>query len=147
LAATDSATGSVIGVLLVEIVGARAIRESFLQHYALVSQDADIRLLQPEATGLVKSIAVSASSRGRGVATALIAQGMRELAAHGANHCYSLAWTSKQQGCALCGILTALGFRRVRQIERFWYHDSIANGYLCPSCGHPCVCSAQVMIR
>lgn len=147
LAATDTASGQVIGVLTSEIVDASALRASFLQHENLLQQDADMRLLQPGATGLIKSIAVAPASQGRGVATGLITRALRDLAEHGAAHSYSLAWSSKQRGCALCGVLTALGFRSVRRIERFWYSDSLANGYLCPACGNPCDCSAQVMIR
>lgn len=147
LAATDNATGRVVGVLTIEIVDAKAIRESFLEHYERFKTNADIRLLQFETTGLIKSIAVSPALRGSGVATALIKHGMHDLAEHGANHYYSLAWVSKQQGCALGGVLRALGFRRAQHIERFWYHDSLANGYRCPSCGNPCECSVDVMIR
>lgn len=146
LAATDEATGGVIGALTIEIVDALAISESFLDHDALVRDDVELRLLQPGATGLIKSIAVAADAQGRGVATALIAQGIRALAERGASHFYSLAWVSDERGCALCGPLLALGFRPARRIERFWYDDSLAKGYRCPSCGNPCQCAAQVMV-
>jgi N-acetylglutamate synthase-like GNAT family acetyltransferase len=147
LTATDNGTGRVIGVLTIEIVDARAIGESLLDHYEHVRMTAEIRRLQSGSTGLIKSIAVSTAYRGRGVATALIARGIQDLAEHGANHIYSLAWMSQEHGCALCRVLSALGFRSVWRIERFWHHDSLVNGYHCPACGNPCECSAHVMIR
>ncbi|MEO7002382.1 MAG: GNAT family N-acetyltransferase [Ktedonobacterales bacterium] len=147
LVAIEPATGSVIGVLTIEIVGAEALQASFLGSYDLVCADVAIRLLRPDSTGLIKSISVSPAYRGRGVASQLIERGLAELAAHGAEHTYSLAWTSKRDGCPLCGVLTAAGFRAVRRIERFWYNDSIANGYICPADDNPCECAVQVMLR
>ncbi|HLY32873.1 MAG TPA: GNAT family N-acetyltransferase [Ktedonobacterales bacterium] len=147
LVALDEATTSVLGVLTIEIVGAKALRASFLDSYELARADANIRLLRPGKTGLIKSIAVSPAHQGRGVATQLIAHGMKELANQGAEHLYSLAWVSGQSGCHLCGVLTALGFREIREIERFWYQDSLANGYTCLVCGHPCECAVRVMIQ
>lgn len=147
LAAIENATGNVIGVLTIEIVGAEALQASFLDSFALTRSDAAIRQLRPDHTGLIKSIAVSPAHRGRGVAGSLIERGLAELAAHGAEHIYSLAWTSKRDGCLLCGVLMSAGFRAVQRIERFWYNDSIASGYICPADGNPCECAVQVMIR
>jgi ribosomal protein S18 acetylase RimI-like enzyme len=147
LAAMDGVTGDVIGALTVEIASARTIRESFLDSYELARGHADIRRLRPGRTGLIKSIAVAPMSRGRGVATALIQRGLRGLAEHGARAYYSLAWESERDGCLLYGPLTVAGFQSALRLERFWYQDSLAHGYVCPACGFPCVCAAQVMIR
>lgn len=147
LVATDDATGAVIGAVTVEIVSADGLRASFLHNYDLVRDDERIARLASEPTGLIKSIAVAPSARGRGVATSLIDAGMRSLAEHGARRYYSLAWVSRQRGCGLCGVLAALGFRGARRIERFWYRDSLADGYHCPACGQPCECAVEVMVR
>ena len=147
LVATDDATGAVIGALMVEIVDAEGFRASFLHSYDLARADEAIVRLASEPTGLIKSIAVAPAARGRGVATSLISAGMRALAERGARRYYSLAWVSRQRGYGLCGVLTALGFRGARRIERFWYRDSLASGYRCPACGQPCECTVEVMVR
>lgn len=147
LAASDGATGRVIGVLMFEIVEAVALRASFLDSYEQVRADASLRLLRAGHAGLIKSIAVSPAYQGRGIASALMARSLSELASHGAERAYSLAWASKEHGCQLCGVLAAAGFRVARRIERFWYEDSVINAYSCPVCGNPCECAAQVMVR
>jgi ribosomal protein S18 acetylase RimI-like enzyme len=147
LAALDGETGAVVGALTVEIVEARAMRESFLDSHELARGHAGIRRLQPGRTGLIKSIAVAPASQGRGVATALIQRGLRVLAEHGARDYYSLAWESERGGCLLYGPLAAAGFQSALRLERFWYQDSLAHGYSCPACGQPCVCAARVMVR
>lgn len=147
LVALDDATQRVLGVLTIEIVGAQALRASFLDSYDLVRGDEDVRLLRPARTGLIKSIVVDPAYQGRGIATQLIRHGVQALAERGAEHCYSLAWESKQYGCHLCSVLTALGFRTVWRIERFWYQDSLAQGYSCVLCGRPCTCAVHVMVR
>lgn len=147
LAASDSATGNVMGVLLFEIVDAAALQASFLGSFDATRINPALRLLSPDHTGLIKSIAVSPGYQGRGIASALVTSALAELVAHGAEQTYSLAWASKERGCQLCGVLTSVGFRAVQRIERFWYNDSIANGYICPVCGNPCECAVWVMIR
>lgn len=147
LAALDEASGEVVGALTVEIVARRALRASFMDSYDAARATPEIASLQPGRAGLIKSIAVTPASRGRGVATALIMRGLRDLEAHGAERCYSLAWESGRDGCLLCGALTSAGFREVARLERFWYQDSVTHDYICPACGHPCVCAARVMLR
>ncbi|HUY76175.1 MAG TPA: GNAT family N-acetyltransferase [Ktedonobacterales bacterium] len=147
LVALDDATQSVLGVLLIEIVGATALRASFLHSYDLVRHEADIQLFRPGRTGHIASIVVAPANQGRGIATQLVRHGVQELTDHGAEHCYSLAWTSEQHGCHLCGVLTSVGFRSVRCIERFWYQDSLIHGYSCVLCGRPCTCAVHVMVR
>ena len=51
LAATDGATGAVVGALTIEIPGARALRESFLGGYEQARADAEIADLRPGRTG------------------------------------------------------------------------------------------------
>ncbi len=147
LMAVDDASQDVVGALLIEIVDADALRASFLGSYAMVRDDSAIGPLRPGRTGLIKSIVVAPEHQGRGIATRLIGHGVRTLTERGAEHCYSLAWESRQNGCHLCGVLTALGFRAVRRIERFWYQDSLTQGYACVLCGRPCTCAVRVMIR
>ena len=147
LAAVDGLSGEIVGALTIEIVSAQALRDSFLDSYEAARAEPAIRDLRPGRAGLIKSIAVTPASRGRGVATALIQRGLRDLAAHSAERYYSLAWESARDGCLLHGALTAAGFREVARLERFWYQDSVTHDYICPACGHPCVCAARVMLR
>jgi len=147
LVALDENTHAVLGALTIEIVDAKALTASFLDSYELVRKDIDEARLHGGNTGLIKSIAVSQAHHGRGIATQLIAVGINELARHGAERFYSLAWESRQSGCHLCGVLASLGFREVRRIERFWYRDSLATGYACLMCGNPCECAVRVMVK
>ncbi|HEX9038340.1 MAG TPA: GNAT family N-acetyltransferase [Ktedonobacterales bacterium] len=147
LAALDDATGAVVGALTVEVVTAESLRDSFMDSYGRALGQAAIATLEPGRTGLIKSIAVAPAYRGRGVARALIQRGLGDLAAHGAERYYALAWESERDGCLLRGQLTAAGFRTALRLERFWRQDSVAHGYVCPACGHPCVCAARVMVR
>lgn len=147
LLATDETTDEVIGALLFEIVAADAFRASFLGSYELLRADPDIQRMEGARVGFIRSIVVAPVARGGGVARRLLATGMQALADHGAQGYYSLAWVNRRTGCELCGALTALDFRSVRRIERFWYQDSLARGYRCPACAGPCECAVEVMIR
>jgi GNAT superfamily N-acetyltransferase len=148
LAATDSGTGAVIGALLFEVADASALRASFLNSGDQALGHPAIASLKPGRTGIITSIAVAPVARGRGVARALIQRGLRELTTHGAERAYALAWErADTHDCMLCGALTANGFQLALRLDHFWYHDSLAHGYVCPACGHPCVCAARVMVR
>lgn len=148
LTATDDASGEVIGALLIEIVDEAVLRASFLDSADLALAHPTIASLEPGPTGLITSIAVAPAARGRGVARALIQRGLRELAAHGAEHAYALAWErADTRDCMLCGALTANGFHFALRLDNFWRRDSLAHGYACPACGHPCRCAARVMVR
>lgn len=148
LAAIDSGTDAVIGALLFEVADASALRASFLNSDDQALAHPAIASLKPDRIGLITSIAVTSAARGRGVARALIQCGLRELATHGAERAYALAWErADTHDCMLCGALTANGFQIALRLDRFWYQDSLAHGYVCPVCGHPCVCAARVMVR
>jgi GNAT superfamily N-acetyltransferase len=148
LAAIDDESDAVIGALLFEVVDMSTLRASFLDSAELALAHSTITSLEPEQTGLITSIAVAPAARGRGVARTLIQRALRELATHGAERAYALAWErADTHGCMLCGALTANGFQFALRLDRFWYQDSLVHDYVCPACGHPCRCAARVMVR
>ena len=145
--ALDDMTGDIIGALTAEIVSSQAFKASFLDSFDLASELPDIQQLDGKNTGLIKSVAVVPQFQGQGIGTQLVKDAMKTLEEHGAEAFYALGWVSKERGCHIQGVLEALGFKVVSQLDNFWYKDSIEQGYSCPSCGHPCQCSTRVFIK
>lgn len=100
-------------------------------------------LLPPGPAGLIKSVAVSPPAQDRGAASMLVARAAGELAAMGAGFLVSVGWTD-DDGCHIEGSLRRSGFTVRTDIAGFWYRDSIALGYTCPSCGPGCRCTARI---
>lgn len=113
-----------------------------------VDQRGAIRALLPAGVpvGLLKSSAVTASHRGLGVGAAMVHARMDILGARGAGAFLSLGWTDGA-GCHAQKPLERGGLQAVADIPDFWREDSLAAGYGCPSCGHPCRCIARVFTR
>ena len=94
----------------------------------------------------VKSIAVQSSCERNGYATALLLMVINIARRQNAACCYGYLWDSGMNIPAN-GIFRSLGFRTVKELPCFWYNDSIARGFECPVCGHPCHCKAMLTCR
>lgn len=95
--------------------------------------------------GILRSIAVSESSKGRGIATALSSAVVDELWNNGATWIISIGWTDTD-GCHIKGVLEGIGFSRVATLPGFWTSDSEEKGYECPTCGVSCKCQAELFL-
>ncbi len=98
------------------------------------------------AVGLLRSIAVAPSYRGRGVATQLTEAGLKWCASEGATAMLAFAW-DPPAGSQFAGVLKHSGFCPVMTIDNYWTNDSAAKGYDCPACGAVCHCGAVVYSR
>jgi len=91
--------------------------------------------------GVIQTIAVSPKYQGRGVASKLVKETMRQLSQKGALGFVSIAWRNLDK-INIKNVLERSGFNEFDQVEKFWHKESLKEGYECPSCGNPCECSA-----
>ena len=89
----------------------------------------------------IDSITVDENERGKGIASMLIEDVILN---YGHLRIYTYAWKMKNGEVNLKVILERLGFKFVEEIKNMWYEDSKKTGFICPSCGNPCICSALV---
>ena len=93
--------------------------------------------------GVLHTIVVDPAASGSGVGSALTRQAVADLTEAGATFIFSLAWTD-ETGTHAAKMLERAGLARVGRLERPWEGASIEQGFVCPSDGWPCRCSAQV---
>lgn len=96
--------------------------------------------------GLVRLVAVHERARRKGVATRLV-ESLSQLCLNaGASSLASFAWVRGDSGiCALAGVLTSLGFQRLRRLDSFYAGEGDTP---CPACQRaPCECPADLYIR
>lgn len=106
--------------------------------------------LVPEASfsrvGILKSGAVSPTSRGTGIGTAVSGATTDALFREGASCVVGMAWTD-DDGCHAEGMMNRLGFQMRGDIPKLWHQESIDEGYGCPSCGNPCQCTGRIFVH
>lgn len=95
--------------------------------------------------GELKSAAVVPEARGLGIGSAMIRARMEFLAAQGCAMILCASWATA--GRSSQGLLEAAGFRQLAAIPGYWSDEQSTAGYLCPSCGTHCVCTAFVMLH
>ena len=89
----------------------------------------------------IDSITVDENERGKGIASMLIEDVILN---YGHLRIYTYAWKMRNGEVNLKIVLERLGFRFIEEIANMWYDDSKNTGFICPSCGNPCTCSAIV---
>jgi hypothetical protein len=65
---------------------------------------------------------------------------MRE---RGCTSAVTLSWRSGREGSS-AGLFRRLGMREGPTVERFYYDESVRDGWTCPVCGGPCTCAATL---
>jgi GNAT superfamily N-acetyltransferase len=95
--------------------------------------------------GLLHALAVYPEAQGMGAGSDLCVLVRDRLLLAGATLVVALAWTDAA-GCHAAKPLSRAGFRRVGQVERAWYEESLRSNSPCPSCGIPCVCAADIYL-
>lgn len=98
--------------------------------------------VEANPVGVLKSVAVDRTARGRGVGHA-VSLAVTSALRYTVPHIISIGWAT-ESGCHIGPTLTRMGYTDHGQIENFWWEDSVKQGYSCPTCGHPCRCAARI---
>jgi len=95
----------------------------------------------------LKSVIVLPEYRRQKVATKLISAIEVMGEKQGITHYYAEAW-STLAGLTSGQLFENLGYRIVKQIDNFWYEESLNQGYCCSECGKaPCHCKAVIFVK
>jgi ribosomal protein S18 acetylase RimI-like enzyme len=141
LAATNS--GKLVGFC----TGKKVAVSELFKNIPQLAQKKLKQLQVVDEVGMVASIATDSAETGKGIGTKLLSECASQLQNMGLNVLVMTGWKS-EKGVHIGSLAKKLGFEEMLEIENFWYEDSKANGYRCPSCGEPpCECSAVVFIK
>ena len=91
----------------------------------------------------VKTIAVSPSYQRMGVGSRMFSAVNNFLEEHNIENCYCVAWR-RGDFVPMHNIHIRNSFEVLKEIDNYWYEDSIKNQFHCPDCGIPCYCSAVI---
>jgi GNAT superfamily N-acetyltransferase len=134
----------VVGAMAVELVDYETLLKRIPKDMVR-----DVRKATPELVygnpSLVRSIAVSKESRGRGVGTRLIECALGELWERGATEIVLVGSASKRAG-NIGGVVESLGFTAAETLRNYWKKDSSTRAYTCPVCHTSCSCSATLYV-
>lgn len=98
-------------------------------------------VMSHEVCGIVDSVSVDDSVKGKGAGSAMVEASFRELASRGCTLICAMAWKSVSGRTNIAGILRRLGMRETVAIEGYWNRMvSSPEGHDCPECGAPCHC-------
>lgn len=89
--------------------------------------------------GLIKSIAVTKSSRGSGTGRALVRNILHCFRLYGCSHAVCEAW---EKAALFWG---KEGFELICTVPEYWYAESSNYPDFCIKCGSPCTCDAMIM--
>ena len=90
----------------------------------------------------LRTIVVDVDHQGRGVGSGLC-RAVMKAHAKAAMRWWSPAWV--HEGAVPADkLLRGLGLAPSFDVENYWFEDSLARGYDCPACGHPCRCTARI---
>ncbi len=96
--------------------------------------------------GYIATVATKEEFKRLGVATALVEKCIDNLKQDGVSCFISTAW--KHSGVTnVASVLENLGFIEELTMPKYWYESSIKNGFSCPQCGNPCVCSCVLYTK
>jgi len=117
----------------------------------LAATDADYyRAFGPAAldlfTGTVgsfESFAVEPGHRRQGLGSRLVTVGLDWMRERSCTSAVTLSWRSSREGSSV-GLFRRLGMSEGPTIERFYFEESLRNGWTCPDCGGPCTCAATL---
>jgi GNAT superfamily N-acetyltransferase len=93
--------------------------------------------------GSFEAFAVDPGARGRGLGSRLVSASLDWMREERCAAAITLSWRSGRGG-ASAGLFRRLGMREGPTVERFYYEESVRDGWTCPVCGGPCECSATL---
>jgi GNAT superfamily N-acetyltransferase len=93
--------------------------------------------------GSLEAVAVEPGRRRHGTGSSLVTACLEWMRERGCGAAVTVSWRSGREG-ASAGLFRRLGMREGPTVERFYYEESVRNGWACPVCGGPCTCAATV---
>ena len=93
--------------------------------------------------GSYEAVAVERRFRRRGTGRLLTEAGVQWMRRQGCDVAVTLAWLSGRRDSSP-HLFRRLGFREWGTVERFYYEESLRDGWECPVCRGPCRCSATL---
>lgn len=105
-------------------------------------------VLSTDMIGILDSVAVDDSAKGRGAGSAMCSACVDEMTAAGCGMVCAMAWRSTTGRTNIAGILRGLGMAETVAIPGYWNRmvDS-PGGHDCPECGAPCRCHGVFWYR
>lgn len=98
-------------------------------------------------TGMLKTMAVQNAHTKQGIGTKLVSHILDILVQDGIKEIYSIGW-KKDGKVSIGNILLRHGFKQHRNVENYWFEDSILKNYDCALCGPPpCRCHAAIFVK
>ena len=140
------------GVALAVVDDAPSLRRSYAEGPAFAALE---RLPARGSVVRIRELAVRADSRGRGVASDLVARVEAAAAGlafiHGLDtiHVVANAWLPSDPALPTsAGLFRRAGYEDLGEIADFFREFSVAAGATCPACGPPpCRCRVRVMLK
>ncbi len=139
LVAVQNATGSIIAFCLYNHITyeeAKKIGRGYAFRNMMFARE----------IGYIATVATKDGFKKLGLASALIEKSISDMQEKGVNCFLSTAW--KHAGVINIGsVLENLGFTKEIELAKYWYESSKKEGYLCPQCGNPCMCSCVIYTK
>jgi GNAT superfamily N-acetyltransferase len=126
------------------VVGAavsRLLRPADLSYYDRFG--AEGRRLLGGLPGSLEALAVEPAFRRRGVGALLAQASLSWMRGQGCSVLVTLAWRSGRDDESL-PLFRRLGFREGATVDRFYFEESLRDGWSCPVCGPGCTCAATL---
>jgi GNAT superfamily N-acetyltransferase len=93
--------------------------------------------------GSFEALAVAPDRRRHGLGSRLTAVCLEWMRERGCTSVVTLSWRSGREDSS-AGLFRRLGMSEGPTVERFYYEESVRDGWTCPVCGGPCTCSATL---
>ncbi|MBN2026128.1 MAG: GNAT family N-acetyltransferase [Actinobacteria bacterium] len=142
IAIQASVQGEFAGVLLARVLSPPEV----LAYHDLIREAGSSQQLCMHKVGLINSCAIRNNYRRQGIGTALTTEAIKRLSGLGCTAIMVISWGSDDSD-SIRGILEAMNFKKIANIEKYWREDSIKRDYSCPKCGNPCNCTANIYIN
>ena len=95
--------------------------------------------------GVIKTIAIDPAYQNHGLGSKLLESTVLKIEAkYELENLFFPAWLVKNKS-RLKGKLIKLGFRFTKELEQYWFNESINQNYQCSNCGNPpCTCNLRL---
>src|SRR5438132_12111663 len=119
----------------------RLLRPADLGYYERFG--AEGRRLLGGLAGSLEALAVEPAFRRRGTGALLAQASLSWMRARGCSVLVTLAWRSGRDDESL-QLFRRLGFSEGTTVDRFYFEESLRDGWSCPVCGPGCTCPATL---